>query len=141
MLPAAQDARQWLRDFEAAVRAVDFEAGRRFFADDAVAFGTYATAVSGRERIVEAQWRHVWPRIRDFRFESEPVIQTDGDHAWVAAAWSSQATAPDGQSFMRPGRATFILARRDGRWVAVHSHVSLEPSQSETAHGRRPAPA
>ena len=36
----------------------------------------------------------------------------------------------------RPGRATFILARREGRWIRVHSHVSLQPTQSEAAHGR-----
>src|SRR5262245_34410749 len=141
MTSPAPDPHQWLREFEQAVRGVDFDTGRRYFAEDAVAFGTYASAVSGREHIIEAQWRQIWPRIREFRFEEKPVVRTDGDHAWVAASWSSQATAPDGKPFTRLGRATFILARRDGRWVAVHSHVSLEPSQSESAHGRRPAPA
>ena len=46
------------------------------------------------------------------------------------------ATGPDGKPFTRPGRATFILAHRDGRWQCVHSHVSLQPTQSESAHGR-----
>ena len=45
-------------------------------------------------------------------------------------------TGPDGKPFTRPGRATFILAHRDGRWQCVHSHVSLQPTQSESAHGR-----
>ena len=44
--------------------------------------------------------------------------------------------APDGRPFRRPGRATFVLARRGGRWLCVHSHVSLLPTQSENAHGR-----
>jgi len=47
-----------------------------------------------------------------------------------------EATGPDGKPFKRPGRATFILARREGRWVCVHSHVSLQPTQSEAAHGK-----
>jgi ketosteroid isomerase-like protein len=38
--------------------------------------------------------------------------------------------------FPRPGRATFILSRRDARWLCVHSHVPLQPTQSASAHGR-----
>ena len=132
------DALAWLRTFEAACRRRDFEEGRRLFALDAVAFGTYATAVHGLDNIEREQWRQIWPRIRDFRFEEAPTVVGTGDSAWIAATWSSGATSPDGQPFTRHGRATFNLARRDGRWLAVHSHVSLLPSQSEDAHGRRP---
>ena len=126
----------WLREFEAACRGRDFPAGRRTFTDDAVAFGTWATAVKGLDNIEREQWWNVWPRIRDFRFEERPTIHAAGESAWIAAEWSSEATGPDGRPFRRPGRATFVLARRDGRWLCVHSHVSLLPSQSESAHGR-----
>ena len=127
---------EWLREFEAACRGRDFASGRRLFAEDAVAFGTWATAVSGLANIEREQWRNVWPRIREFRFEERPVTRATGDAGWVAAAWSSDATGPDGQPFRRAGRATFVLARRNGRWLCVHSHVSLLPTQSESAHGR-----
>jgi len=127
----------WLRTFEAACRGRDFAEGRKLFAPDAVAFGTYAMAVHGLDNIEREQWRQIWPRIRDFRFEETPTVAGSGDSAWIAATWSSGATGPDGQPFTRHGRATFNLARRDGRWLAVHSHVSLLPSQSENAHGRR----
>ena len=40
------------------------------------------------------------------------------------------------KAFTRTGRATFVLDRREGRWQCVHSHVSLQPTQSESAHGR-----
>ena len=126
----------WLREFEAACRARDFTSGRRLFAEDAVAFGTWATAVSGLANIEREQWRNVWPRIREFRFEERPVTAATGDAGWVAAAFSSEATGPDGQPFRRSGRATFVLTRRDGQWRCVHSHVSLLPMQSEAAHGR-----
>jgi ketosteroid isomerase-like protein len=131
------EALEWLRAFEAACRGRDFAAGRRLFAPDAVAFGTYATVVHGLDNIEREQWRQIWPRIRQFHFEERPTAHGAGDAAWVAAAWSSEATAPDGTPFTRRGRATFNLARREGRWLAVHSHVSLLPSQSESAHGRR----
>jgi ketosteroid isomerase-like protein len=64
-------------------------------------------------------------------------VAGEGDSAWIAATWSSEATSQDGRPFTRHGRATFNLARRAGKWVAVHSHVSLLPTQSEAAHGRR----
>jgi len=136
MSDARTEALDWLRTFEAACRGRDFAAGRRLFAPDAVAFGTYATAVHGLDNIEREQWRQIWPRIREFRFEEHPTVAGAGDGAWVAATWSSEATGPDGKTFTRHGRATFNLARRDGRWVAVHSHVSLLPSQAESAHGR-----
>ena len=131
-----REAVRWLREFEAACRGRDFASGRALFAEDAVAFGTWATAVTGLANIEREQWQNVWPRIRDFRFEEHPVARATGDTAWIASVWSSGATGPDGRSFTRSGRATFVLARRDGRWRCVHSHVSLLPSQSESAHGR-----
>ena len=137
MADARTEALEWLRTFEAACRGRDFAAGRRLFAPDAVAFGTYATAVHGLDNIEREQWRQIGPRIRDFRFESNPAASGAGDSAWIAATWASEATGPDGATFTRHGRATFNLARRDGHWLAVHSHVSLLPSQSESVHGRR----
>ncbi len=131
-----REVEAWLREFEAACRGRDFAAGRGMFAQDAVAFGTWATAVRGLDNIEREQWRNVWPRIREFRFEERPTVCAAGQAAWIAAEWSSQATGPDGRPFTRHGRATFALARRDDRWLCVHSHVSLLPSQSETAHGR-----
>src|SRR5262249_20962418 len=131
-----RDVRAWLAEFEGACRLRDFAAGRRMFAPHAVAFGTWARAVRGLDNIEREQWRNVWPRIREFRFEARPSVHTAGDSAWIAAEWSSEATGSDGQPFRRPRRATFVLARRDGRWLCVHSHVSLLPSQSESAHGR-----
>jgi len=129
----------WLRAFEAACRERDFAAGRTLFAPDALAFGTWATAVRGLDRIEREQWHNVWPRIRTFRFEAEPAVQARGDTAWIAATWTSEATGPDGAPLRRAGRATFVLERRGDRWRCVHSHVSLLPTQSEAAHGRLPS--
>jgi ketosteroid isomerase-like protein len=127
---------RWLGEFEAACRGRDFATARRMFAEDALAFGTWATAARGLDRVEREQWRNVWPRIREFRFEEHPAMRVRGDAAWIAAAWSTEATGPDGRPFHRPGRGTFVLERRDGRWLCVHSHFSLPPTQSETAHGQ-----
>lgn len=47
MQERAREVMDWLREFEAACRGRDFASGRRLFAEEAVAFGTWATAVSG----------------------------------------------------------------------------------------------
>jgi len=141
MAPSAATPEQWLRTFEAAVRARDFAAGRALFADDAVAFGTWARAVAGLDNIIREQWQNVWPRIRDFRFEADARVRTSGNSAWIAGGWLTEVTGVDGRPFTRPGRGTFVLERRAGTWLAVHSHFSLLPSQSETAHGRLPGDA
>ena len=138
MTSPAPTPEQWLQTFETAVRACDFATGRTMFADDAVAFGTWARAVAGLTNIEREQWHNVWPRIRGFHFEPDTRVRTSGDHAWIAGSWSTEVTGPDGRPLERPGRGTFVLERRDGRWLAVHSHFSLLPSQSESAHGRLP---
>jgi ketosteroid isomerase-like protein len=126
----------WLCAFEAAVRARDFAAGRALFAEDAIAFGTWARTVSGLDHIVREQWQNVWPRIHSFTFDQDPHVRSVGDHAWIAAGWTSAATSPEGKPFHRPGRCTLVLERRGGRWLAVHSHFSLLPSQSDDVHGK-----
>ena len=141
MAPSAATPEQWLHTFEAVVRARDFAAGRTLFAADAVAFGTWARAVTGLDNIVREQWENVWPRIRDFRFETDARVRTAGESAWIAGGWLTEVTGPDGRPLTRPGRGTFVLERREGRWLAVHSHFSLLPSQSETAHGQLPGNA
>jgi ketosteroid isomerase-like protein len=93
-------------------------------------------AVHGRDNLEREQWRDIWPRIRGFAFDPHPVVRADGDTAWIAAGWHSEATGPDGKPFTRPGCATLSLARRDGHRLCVHGHVSLQPTQSESANGR-----
>ena len=108
------------------------------FAEDAVAFGTWARAVAGLDNIVREQWRNVWPRIREFRFDADARVRTAGDSAGIAAGGQTEPTGTDGRPVARPGRGTFVLERRNGTWLAVHSHFSLLPTPSESAHGRAP---
>src|SRR5437763_547131 len=122
--------RTWLSRWEACVRAADFEGGRRLCAPDLVAFGTVAYFVEGIERVMEQQWRHVWPRIRDFTIRvDEARGAVVGGAAWVAAPWDSTGVRGDGSTFARPGRLTIAFARRDGRWLATHTHFSLSPER------------
>jgi ketosteroid isomerase-like protein len=44
-------ARAFLTEMQACVRGVDFVRAHALFAEDVVAFGTYAAVVSGRDRL------------------------------------------------------------------------------------------
>jgi ketosteroid isomerase-like protein len=124
-----EEVRQWLEDFAGAVRARDFGRGRTLFAPDVVGFGTRTAKMTGLDSLVEEQWRRIWNCTEGFTFDLEDVQATiDGDLAWAAVAWESRGIAVDGKKFQRLGRATYVLHRRGGRWLAIHSHHSLNPS-------------
>lgn len=62
--------------------------------------------------------------------------------ATVVAPWTSTGFHPDGTRFDRPGRATITLARQqDGRWLGIHSHMSLQRGVPQDSHGNRPVKA
>jgi ketosteroid isomerase-like protein len=120
--------RAWLETFAAAVRAVDYERGMTLFAPEAVAFGTYAGMLRGLPNLVAGQWRNIWGVTRGFTFRLDELSGgISGELAWVAVPWDSQGRTEAGEWYDRPGRATLILERRSGRWLAVHSHFSLYP--------------
>ncbi len=135
----------WLDRFAACVRDVDYRAAYPFWHDDIVIFGTFQELVRSRQRWTDTQWDNVWPRTAEFRFDlanTEVLASADGSMAVAVTPWTSQGWHPDGKPFDRPGRATIMLARQsDGRWVGVHSHMSLGRGVPQDSHGKRPVKA
>jgi ketosteroid isomerase-like protein len=123
-------ARTFLIEMQECVRSVDYGRARPLFADDVVAFGTFAAIVEGRDRLELEQWRNIWPSIRDFTFRLDE-LHCLGTESWICVIvpWDSTGQRADGESFSRPGRATLVLSRRGNRCVATHSHFSLAPSR------------
>ena len=120
----------WLAEMQSCVRAVDYDRAEHSFASDVVAFGTFEGVVTGRQSLRAAQWSQVWPTIRDFTFRlAELQGGSEGDLAWGVCPWDSTGRRPDGSAFARPGRMTVILQRREGRWLAIHTHFSLFPAK------------
>jgi ketosteroid isomerase-like protein len=120
--------RAWLAEMEACVRAEDYARCRAIFAPDVVAFGTRGARLAGLESLEGDQWRRVWRTIRNFTFLTDQLAWgAAGDMLWLACPWTSEGLERDGTPFSRPGRMTAVLERRDGRWVAVHTHHSLNP--------------
>ncbi|HEX5416859.1 MAG TPA: nuclear transport factor 2 family protein [Chloroflexota bacterium] len=123
-------AREWLSGFQERVRAVDFAGARPFFAEDVVAFGTWAAVVRGQRRLENEQWSNVWPRIRGFTFRLGDLAVLGGPEGLcVVVPWDSRGVRSDGSEYERPGRATLFLIPSAGRWLAAHSHFSLVPER------------
>jgi ketosteroid isomerase-like protein len=135
----------WLDRFSACVREVDYKSAYPFWHDDIVIFGTFQELVRSRQRWTDTQWDNVWPRTAEFRFDlahTEVLASADGGMAVAVTPWTSQGWHPDGTPFDRPGRATIMLAKQpDGRWVGVHSHMSLGRGVPQDSHGKRPVKA
>lgn len=137
----AAEVRDWLDRFAVCVRDVDYAAARPFWHPDIVIFGTYQELVKSLPAWTELQWDNVWPRTAEFRFDLKNTIvlaSPDGAMAVAIAPWTSTGFHGDGMPFDRPGRATIVLARQhDGRWLGVHSHMSLARGVPQDSHGNR----
>ena len=135
----------WLSRFAACVREVDYAAARPFWHGDIIVFGTYQELVHGLTAWTRTQWDNVWPRTEGFAFDlgnTAVLCSADGSMASVIAPWTSTGFGVDGARFDRPGRATITLARQpDGRWLGVHSHMSLQRGVPQDSHGKRPVRA
>jgi ketosteroid isomerase-like protein len=122
------EIQQWLTEFAQCVRDEDYAAGRQMFAEDTVSFGSVSEILEGLDQLESRQWRRVWGVTRGFDFDYGSMrCATSGETGWAVALWSSEGGHQTGW-FQREGRATFILEKRDGRWLAVHSHFSLVPA-------------
>jgi ketosteroid isomerase-like protein len=128
--------RDWVAAWGTEVAGVDMTTARDRFAADVVAFGTYAEAVRGLDRLEAEQWRNVWPQISGFAFRVDELIvvaSADGTQAVAVVPWDSVGIDADGARFDRPGRATIVLQRTSANepWTGVHTHFSLAPTRAD----------
>ncbi|HET6182815.1 MAG TPA: nuclear transport factor 2 family protein [Acetobacteraceae bacterium] len=134
----------WLDRFAGFVREVDYAAARPMIHDHVLAFGTHRDVIAGLESWVRSQWDNVWPRTADFRFDvaaTRVLASADGGMAVAVAPWTSTGYGRDGAPFDRPGRATMVFVREGGRWLCVHSHMSLNRGVPQESFGARPVKA
>ena len=58
--------------------------------------------------------------------------------AWVNSQWDNVWPRTDDFRFDRPGRATLIFHHQNGKWLGIHSHLSLNRGVPQASHGNRP---
>ena len=132
----AEAVQQWFTLMGRYCASVDYDAAERIFAEDVVSFGTAMDIVSGRRALREGQWESIWGNITDFKMDVDNVhARGSRDHAWGMVTWTSTGYDSDHTPFHRPGRATVTLERRDGVWLAMHTHFSLYPGTPPRTYG------
>jgi ketosteroid isomerase-like protein len=137
MTEPSEAVKAWFTALGEYCASVDYASARAIFSGDVVSFGTKADVVSGLDLLQRNQWEGIWPNIADFRINMASVrAGGTAEIAWGVATWSSTGFAENGKPFERPGRATVVLRRENGRWVAVHTHFSLNPGTPPRTSGR-----
>ena len=117
-----EPALRWLRSFERAVAARDFDAGEALFAEDVLAYGTLSPVMHGRRSLIDQQWKPVWTATRSFHFTELDSVTKRKDGWVLAARWASESIG----GAQRQGRCTLVLDGSPPR--CVHSHFSMVPS-------------
>jgi ketosteroid isomerase-like protein len=129
---------EWFEKMSRFCSTMDYSSAREIFDEEVASFGTYADAVSGLDVLQQQQWEQVWPRTTGFRVLMETIRSGGvGEIAWGMAIWSSTGYDEAGAEFDRPGRATVVLEKSDGRWKAIHTHFSLLRATNRESHGPR----
>lgn len=119
----------WLDTWQSLINSGDFESARALFSADVVSFGTVTGFMRGLCELEERQWRQVWHKIRDFRFEKDAAIVFADERSplvTVACLWHSHGRTRSAW-YERRGRVTLVLLQKDGALQCVHSHFSMEP--------------
>ena len=128
--------RQWFTLLSGYCASVDYDAAERIVAEDVASFGTAMDIVRGRKALREGQWESIWGNITDFKMDLDNAdARGNGNQAWGVVTWTSTGYDSDHKPFNRPGRATVTLERRDGVWLAVHTHFSLFPGTPQRTFG------
>lgn len=113
-----------VRAWDEAMVANDIAAISRFMADDWTIVGPDGS-IDGRERflsfITSGDLTH------DTMTSEDLIIRVLGDSAIVMARGVS-AGVYQGRPFREHERSSNVFARREGRWVCVHTHLSRLPS-------------
>jgi uncharacterized protein (TIGR02246 family) len=97
---------------------------------DVVVYGTGADEKRVGAAQIKSQAERDWSQTESASIAFDWMsISAAGDVAWAAVDGAFNLRA-DGQDSALPARATFILERRDGKWLIVHAHFSI-PSASQ----------
>ena len=121
----AAELRAWLEIFAACVRAQDFDAARPMIAEEVVSFGTKAAMVEGRENLIAQQWRHIWPTIQGFTFDSRYAPLAPRGRYRVGRPHLDLARLPAGRHALPPPRPRHLHLRPSRRRMAGDAHALL----------------
>jgi ketosteroid isomerase-like protein len=135
--------RWWFHCLAQHMQAVDSIGARPLFAENVIAFGSFASFLTGREALEREQWRKVWGATDGFRCRLDEMhVIVSGDRLTAAGmvVFDSTGYSEDGTPYDRPGRSTVVFGRGaiGEDWIAQHVHFSLSPGVPRHSFGNKP---
>jgi uncharacterized protein (TIGR02246 family) len=119
-----------LKEYETGLAARSFDAVAHLIASDAVFWFTDGTH-QGHDQIRLA-FDETWAALKDETYWlDEQRWIAEGDTAAACTYRFNWTATINGQPASGSGRGTTVLARRGGRWLIVHEHLSGNPSASD----------
>jgi uncharacterized protein (TIGR02246 family) len=98
---------------------------------DAVFYGTGADEKRIGPAEIRIQARRDWDQTEAISMAFDWIsVSAAGPVAWAAADGAFKIRA-GGQAFTMPARATFVLEKRDGKWLIVLGHYSAPAAGQE----------
>lgn len=94
--------------------------------DDLAWYGSMPGQIVGWGE-VEGVIRGMFDALSDIKITQTDLrvhVSADRSLAWATCLWDFRATMGD-QPVVEPTRCTWVLERRDARWVIVHWHKSV----------------
>lgn len=128
MVSAASSPEAEVRSVLSAVaesaRSLDADAMARLRAPDLVSVAGGQAPVSYDEWLSQTRAFYATLQSCDYKWGDVRVTFPDPGTAVVAATWSFIAIQKDGGRLEVQGAETYVLLRRDGKWLIVHQHES-----------------
>ena len=118
----------------------DVERMHECYADDATfVSGVWAPPVVGWVNYVPL-YKQQRARTQQMRLDrTNTLIRVNGGVGWASYQWDFSGTV-DGQTMNAQGQTTLVVEKRNDRWVIIHNHTSVTPSQPATRQANSPVP-
>lgn len=122
---ALQVVAKWIQAFNAS----DIDGIVNLYAPDALFIGTGSTEVGTNPEYFRNYFQSLKRDMpRGAKLESYSALEVSNTVVLISAIDSVSGTK-DGVTFQRPGRTSFVLAKRKREWLIVQFHRSAMPQQ------------
>jgi uncharacterized protein (TIGR02246 family) len=122
----AEDANAVIDQWAALFTANDASALVQLYSADAVVLGTVSPTIAQGTEAIRAYFSRL-PGSGSKVVIGERRTIVVNDAAVTSAGFYDFTLMRDGQSVPNPARFTFLVIKRDGRWLIAHHHSSFRP--------------
>lgn len=128
-----------LSEYLGAWQLGDIDRLHKFYTEDvSVVSGGWAAPVIGWTNFLKL-YQEQRSHMRQVRMDRmNTYIKVNGTTAWTCYQWQFDGVM-DGVPTSARGQTTYVLVKKDNRWLIAHDHTSVVDTRKETQPGGAPA--